>query len=358
MGKLKAWYTLITQMGPVASIGKKFEILNRFFVLDILKTVGLFDFIEEPKTYEEILNHFGYKDIPYTRELLDLLKNDKAKTILYSEEGNTYQKNPQADLPTLQELLTIRDFEDIYRASKVPQKFAKAIPDRMLGRSKDFVEELGQPGPSLFDYDEALTHRLYTGLRNSTFAFINQKKLLGKKILDVGCGSGRETAELWIKFKGDANLVATDPVSSFIETAESQFRVILEETIQNIAKGKILPDLTEDNHPEFFVMRAEDLQFPDESFDAVFLQQILHWTSDPNKAILEIGRILKPGGLFFGCQGTLPLNTPYMDIMIRAHEKVRGFFSLPDFEKWLAEAGFIDFRRTTPAGIFKTIKKF
>jgi ubiquinone/menaquinone biosynthesis C-methylase UbiE len=356
MGSLKVWFTLITQMGPVASVGKKFEKLNRFFVLDILKTEGLFEFIDAPKTYDEILSHFGYKDIPYTRELLNLMRDDKAKLILYSKEEDTYQKNPDADLPTLHELLTIRDFERIYKASKVPQKFAKAIPNRMSGGSIDFIEELGEPGPSLFDYDEALTHKLYTALRNSSFAIINPKNLIGKKILDIGCGSGRETAEIWIKLKGNADIVATDPVESFIETAKSQFRIILEETIQNVARNKILPDLSDQNYPEFAVMKAEELTIPDETFDVVFLQQILHWTSDPRKAILEIGRVLKPGGLFFGCQGTLPLQTPYMDIMIRAHENVCGFFSLPDFKSWLKEAGFTDYKRVTPAGIFKTIK--
>lgn len=357
MGSLKAWFTLITQMGPVASTAKKFEILNRFFVLDILNSQGLFEFIKIPRSYEEILNNFGFQNTDYTNELFEILRNDKEKIVLYSESENTYHKNPQVELPTLQDLLSISDFERIYAASKVPQKFAKAIPNRMSGSSKDFIEELGEPGPSLFDYDDALTHKLYTALRNASFAIINTKKLVGKKILDVGCGSGRETAEIWIKLKGNAQIIATDPVQSFIETAQSQFRLILEETIQKIARNKILPDLTDENYPEFAVMKAEELTFPDESFDIVFLQQILHWTSDPRKAILQIGRVLKPGGLFFGCQGTLPLTTPYMDIMIRAHEDVHGFFSLPDFKKWLEEAGFINYKRTTPAGIFLTIKK-
>ena len=357
MGGTKVWFTLITQMGPVASIGNKFEILNRFFVLDTLKEQDFFDYIKKPKTYEDILSHFNYNDIPYTQELFKLLREDKESIILYSEIENTYQRNPEVALPTLQELLNIRDFERIYNASKVPQKFAKAIPDRMSGRSKDFIEELKQPGPSLFDYDEALTHKLYTALRNSSFALINTKKLLGKKILDVGCGSGRETAEIWMKLKGNANLVAVDPVPSFVETAREHFRLILEESIQKVAPKKIFPELTEDNYPEFYAMKAEALDFPDESFDVVYLQQILHWASDPKKAIQEIGRVLKPGGLFFGCQGTLPLRTPYMDIMIRAHEKVNGFFGLDDFKKWLSEAGFINFKRCTPAGIFKIIKK-
>ena len=100
MGSGKVWFTLITQMGPVASIGKKFETLNRFFVLDKLKTEGFFDFLQSPKTYDDILTHFGYLDIDYTKELFQLLREDKGKILLYSEEDDTYQRNPNVELPT------------------------------------------------------------------------------------------------------------------------------------------------------------------------------------------------------------------------------------------------------------------
>jgi ubiquinone/menaquinone biosynthesis C-methylase UbiE len=317
----------------------------------------LFEFIEEPKTYSEILENFEYKDIPYTSDLFDVLKNDKDNIIIYSDENGTFQKNLEASLPKIDDLLTIRNFERIFEASKVPQKFAKAVTNRLKGISKEFIEELGTPGPSLFEYDEALTHRLYTALRNTVFAFINHKELSNKRMLDIGCGSGRETAELWMKFKGNIDLTGVDPVEGFINTAQSQFPMILSETIQKLAPNKVFPELTEDNHPKFFAMKAEQLEFPNESFDVIFLQQILHWTSDPEKAISEIGRILKPGGIFFGCQGTLPLHTPYMNILIRAHENVHGWFSLDDYKKWLGNAGFIDFKRVTPAGVFRTVKK-
>jgi ubiquinone/menaquinone biosynthesis C-methylase UbiE len=357
MGRIKAWITLIFQMGPIAGVAKQFETLNRFFVLNTLKLEGLFDFISSPQTYKETLDHFKYEDSKYTRDLLEIIRNDRNKIVIYSEEDKTFKRNPSAKLPELKDLLSVRSFERIYQASKVPQKFAQNIPNRLRGESKGFAEDLKEPGPSLFDYNEALTHKLYTAMRNSAFAFIDTNSLLGKKILDVGCGAGRETAELWIKFKGQSKIVGVDPVESFIETAKSQFSSILQETIQIVAKNKILPDLTEENHPEFYNMPAEDLQFDDASFDVAFLQQILHWTSDAKKAISEISRVLKPGGMFFGSQGTLPLNTPYMDIMIRAHEKVIGFFSLEDLKKWIEEANLIEFKRTTPAGIFKVYKK-
>ena len=41
--------------------------------------------------------------------------------------------------------------------------------------------------------------------------------------------------------------------------------------------------------------RAEEIPFPDNSFDAVFLCQAWHWV-DPDRAVPEIARVLRPGG--------------------------------------------------------------
>jgi len=46
-------------------------------------------------------------------------------------------------------------------------------------------------------------------------------------------------------------------------------------------------------------MRAQDLGFRDESFDAVILQDLLEHTPDPEKTIAEMSRVLKKGGIFY-----------------------------------------------------------
>jgi ubiquinone/menaquinone biosynthesis C-methylase UbiE len=47
---------------------------------------------------------------------------------------------------------------------------------------------------------------------------------------------------------------------------------------------------------DFRLGNAEQLNFPDESFDAVYSFGVLHHTPDIEKAVTEVRRVLKPGG--------------------------------------------------------------
>jgi ubiquinone/menaquinone biosynthesis C-methylase UbiE len=98
------------------------------------------------------------------------------------------------------------------------------------------------------------------------------------KVLDVGCGPGTITADL-------AGLVPRGSVTGIDSSAE-----IIEQA-RAAAAGRARPNL------EFATGDVYALDFPDASFDVVHAHQVLHHLSDPVRALREMRRVTKPGGL-------------------------------------------------------------
>ncbi len=95
----------------------------------------------------------------------------------------------------------------------------------------------------------------------------------GQNALDVGCGPGALTAEL-VRRLGAASVAAVDPSESFVEAC---------------ARRNPGVDVT--------LGRAEELPFPDGSFDAALAQLVLHFVSDPSATARELRRVVRPGGI-------------------------------------------------------------
>jgi ubiquinone/menaquinone biosynthesis C-methylase UbiE len=103
--------------------------------------------------------------------------------------------------------------------------------------------------------------------------------VVGKDVLDLGCGTGYFCAHL--KKAGAARVVGIDPTPAQLATArrcEEKFRLGI----------------------EFVEAFAEDVPLPDASFDLVFSEYGASIWADPYKWIPEAARLLRPGGeLFF-----------------------------------------------------------
>ncbi len=99
----------------------------------------------------------------------------------------------------------------------------------------------------------------------------------GSRVLEVGCGPGALTAAL-VQRVGTSGVVAIDPAPPFVEACASRFPNV------QVQLG-----------------RAEALQFPDESFDRVMAQLVLHFVSEPADAAAEFRRVLRPGGIAAAC---------------------------------------------------------
>jgi len=99
--------------------------------------------------------------------------------------------------------------------------------------------------------------------------------LQNKHLLEVGCGMGFDSVEF---LRRGVRVTATDLTPAAVRLAARHFAL----------EGLIADDVRVEN--------ALSLGFPEETFDAVWANGVLHATSDTPRAIQEVRRVLKPGG--------------------------------------------------------------
>ncbi|HHL73504.1 MAG TPA: class I SAM-dependent methyltransferase [Bacteroidetes bacterium] len=100
----------------------------------------------------------------------------------------------------------------------------------------------------------------------------------GKSVLEIGCGVGIDL----VKFaENGAHVTGVDLSETAIDLAR-----------KNFAHRKL--------DGNFLVMNGEDLDFPDASFDVVYVHGVLQYTADPHQMAREMYRVLRKGGEAIG----------------------------------------------------------
>jgi SAM-dependent methyltransferase len=99
----------------------------------------------------------------------------------------------------------------------------------------------------------------------------------GMRALDVGCGSGSLTSALADRL-GAANVAAADPSEPLLAACAAR-----------------VPGADVRRAP------AEELPWPDASFDAVLSQLVLNFVADADAAVAQMRRVTVPGGIVASC---------------------------------------------------------
>ncbi|MBB3810453.1 class I SAM-dependent methyltransferase [Pseudochelatococcus contaminans] len=188
--------------------------------------------------------------------------------------------------------------------------------------------------PELAEVYDQTSDRQFEHGKNVLIPSLNLQP--GEHVLDVGAGTGR-LAEYVASIVGPSGrVVAVDPLPLRVDLARRR------------ANGRF----------EVSVAQAEDLSaFPDESFDAVYLNSVFHWVQDKPRALAEARRVLRKGG-------RIALNTQNPD---KPHdlrylveeavtaaglpfsaEQVQPTIGVPqtELEPLLTSAGFVDYAAT------------
>jgi SAM-dependent methyltransferase len=162
-----------------------------------------------------------------------------------------------------------------------------------------FKYPTGRAGLEALNYDPEIIQAMpeaaatsYCGVGNPfTLEAIHE----GETALDIGCGCGFDTMTAAMMAGPTGRSVGIDITREILERARKNLR---ETTLKNVT---------------FQQASAEDLPFPDNSFDVVISNGVFNLIPDKAKAITEVFRVLKPGNrLMMADQilvGELPKNT-------------------------------------------------
>ena len=133
------------------------------------------------------------------------------------------------------------------------------------------AKELPFGTPEYFDAIEDYRYNVYAPWMKQRIGF---EQYAGKRLLEVGCGTGTDSLQF---ARGGSIVTGVDLTPRSLEIARKRFEVYGQQG-------------------EFVLSDAEQLHFPDESFDVVYSFGVIHHTPDTERAAAEIHRVLKRGG--------------------------------------------------------------
>ncbi len=152
---------------------------------------------------------------------------------------------------------------------------APTAPDRLLAPRKAEALELFSGLPSRYDeLSAALSFWQDPRWRRALADELGPRS--GQRILDVATGTGMVAAELLSR--ADCHIVGVDQSPAMLARARARFATE--------PAGRV----------ELIQAQAEQLPFPDASFDGLSFTYLLRYVEDPAATLAELARVVRPGG--------------------------------------------------------------
>jgi len=167
-----------------------------------------------------------------------------------------------------------------------------------MGLFKDFVSQTRKPEGFL---GKMMLSSMNTGhAKLADWGFSHLPEIAPEKIVDVGCGAGRNVGELLKKYPA-AHVTGIDYSELSVEKSRDYNRAM-------IAAGRCA------------VMQGDvsDLQLPAETFDLATAFETVYFWPGLEACFAQVAGVLKPGGLFMICNesdGTDPTSVKFEKII-------------------------------------------
>ena len=187
-------------------------------------------------------------------------------------------------------------------------------------------------------YDDAAVLQKEIGTRMSER--LDVVKVAPVAVLDAGCGTGDAIAQLAVRYP-DARHVALDFALPMLGVAR------VKAMLRRSALARIFSTFTggrSGRDPDFVCGDIAALPFVAGAFDLVWSNLVLQWVPDLPKALVEMNRVLRIGGLVtfstFGPDTLKELRAAFAGVDRHAH--VGRFTDMHDIGDMLVYAGFAD----------------
>jgi ubiquinone/menaquinone biosynthesis C-methylase UbiE len=144
----------------------------------------------------------------------------------------------------------------------------------------------------------------------------------GSRVLDLGCGTGRFAIPMAVKL-------------GYRVTGADSSEEMLDKAREKDGSGLVMWDQQD----------AQDLSYPEKSFDIVFMSHVLHHCASPASVISECWRVLAPGGVLLNRHSVIeeinedPESTFFPEALAVNETRIS---SLEEILGLFIETGFVD----------------